>query len=207
MMRSDLDKTSVVLAGAWNHAIFSPPWVATKVLGQPGAALQANVSFLATGGTVVEISPLGRASLRLLPGRLDVRPLDPSAEALADIERIAIEVAKALPETPLAAIGINFGYTITDCRLAAVLECKDQGIFESDGFETSSVEVLRAFRKGDLILRYLTHWDATKGLVIEFNRHFDLVANAGSAVDKLKGAVAETRELVAAFEQKLEALC
>jgi hypothetical protein len=206
-MRSELDKTSVVLSGAWNHAIFSPAWVAAKVLGQPGAALNVVVSFLATGGTIVEISPLGKASLRLLPGRLDIRPLDPSAEALADIERIAIEVAKALPETPLAAIGVNFGYTVTDCKLASLLECKDQGIFEADGFEASSVEVLRDFRKGDLILRYLTHWDPAKGLVIEFNRHFDLIANAGSAVEKLKGAVAETRELVTAFEQKLEALC
>lgn len=206
-MRKELEKTSVVLSGAWNHAIFSPKWVAEKVLSQPSAPLNAVVSFLATGGTMVEISPLGKVAIRLLPGRLEVIPLEPSPEALAEMEQTAIAIARALPETPLFAIGINFGYAVADGKHTSLLECKDQSIFEDAGFATSNVQVWRDFRKGDLILRYLTHWDPAKGLSLEFNRHFDLVGNAGRAEKVLQGAVAETLELVTSFEEKVGALC
>lgn len=206
-MRKQLEKTSVVLSGAWNHAIFSPKWVAEKVLAQPSAPLNAVVSFLATGGTMVEISPLGKAAVRLLPGRLEVIPLEPSEEALAEVERTAIAIARALPETPLLAIGINFGYAVADGRHESLLKCQDQSIFEDAGFTMSNVQVWRDFRKGDLVLRYLTYWDPVNRLSIEFNRHFDLVGNAGRAEKMLEGAVAETLALVTSFEEKVEALC
>lgn len=206
-MRRELEKTSVVLSGAWNQAIFTPEWVAARILGQQEPKFHTVLALLATGGTMVEIAPLGKAALRLLPGRLEVRPLDPSDDALQDIERIAIAAAKALPETPLGAIGINFGYSMPGGNFAPLFELKDQGLFEANGFAAAQVDVWRDFRKDGLILRYLTHWDPKTGLSFEFNRHFELGANAASAVEKLNGAVAETLELVATLEQKLESLC
>lgn len=206
-MRRDLEKSSVVLSGAWNQAIFTPEWVAARILGTPEPKFQMALALLETGGTLLEIAPLGRAALRLLPGRLEVRPLDPSDEALQDIERLAIAAARALPETPIGALGINFGYSMAGGNYAPLFELKDQALFEADGFTPSQVDVWREFRKGDLVLRYLTKWDPSTGLSFEFNRHFDLRANAGSAAEKLSGVVAETLQLITPIEQKLESLC
>lgn len=105
-MRLSRERSSVVLAGAWNQAIFTPEWTAKSLFGgKPAAPV---VGMLATGGLAAQYSADG-VELQVLPGRLELRstslPIDH-----ARLERLAADCLGQLPETPVQAYGINGGF-------------------------------------------------------------------------------------------------
>ena len=96
-------EVTIVLAGAWNPAIFTPDWVHQKLF--------ADDDDLVVEVLCGEISGLRFLSegvaLVVLPGRVQVSPVQNDDESLARAERVATDLLAALPETPRQARGIN----------------------------------------------------------------------------------------------------
>lgn len=113
-MKAIGDKTTVVLAGAFNPAILQPKWVAVHGLGQP-----ENQDF-----QVEMLAPIGGAG----PARFSFDGFSYSAAfkavtlyldgaALAQCQRSVLAAAKILsqlPHTPVAGLGFNFGFLVEE---------------------------------------------------------------------------------------------
>ncbi len=94
--------------GSWNQAIFSPDWLARKVLSGKEPELQVGFSdrfllrFSTTDAVVV-----------VAPTNLRVAPLGTKASDVWDEPfRILLGLLRALPETPAHTLEINAGYEL-----------------------------------------------------------------------------------------------
>jgi hypothetical protein len=204
-MERDIAITSVVLAGPWNAPIFQAEWVHSKLLGEAGTAPDVQVSLLPTGTTVIEILPCRTVALRLVPGRLEVRPLMDHENVLGDLEDIACRVLEVLPETPVVAIGINFGSSTERFSKAPLIQFRDSTVFSSADFHQVAVDATRVYRKGNVELRVRMHSSGER-LHVEFNRNIAVSGNARAAVELLRRQVAVTHQMVCDLEQQLESL-
>jgi hypothetical protein len=110
-VRLDPERFSIVLVGAWNVSILNPEWVATVLFdGEPiGIELllgdltwrfRSAAAVLEVGEQRVQIRSAIAADAELTDGKLE------------PVERLALQLLEALPETPVRAVGINFSFRI-----------------------------------------------------------------------------------------------
>ena len=105
-MRRRPEGWHVILAGFWNRLIFTPEWVADRVFHH--AEFETYVALLPVLPIIFSDKSV---SMEVSLARLLFRPVEWAADAgLARAERMAREVLKALPETPVQAVGVNFSY-------------------------------------------------------------------------------------------------
>lgn len=105
-MTPDLDQCTVVLAGAWNRAIFTPQWVAERL-------------FRESVETLVQIEPPhvlkfqdATVTLIVAPERSQLAPRVDTDAAFSRMHEVALLLLGALPETPLGGVGVNFAFSI-----------------------------------------------------------------------------------------------
>jgi hypothetical protein len=96
-------EVTIVLAGAWNRAIFTPDWVQRKLFAGEGEVV-VEVLFGEVSG-LRYVSP--GVSLTVLAGRLQITPARVERALIDRAERVAVDLLGALPETPTQARGIN----------------------------------------------------------------------------------------------------
>lgn len=141
-MKAIGDKTTVVLAGAFNPAILVPQWVAVHGLGHP-AGQDFQVEMLApVGGT-------GQARFAFdgiaYSAGFKNFILHVDGALLAQSERAVVAVANILsqlPHTPVTGIGFNFGFMVEEpgAALLALMTTHD-GL--TDSFDGDSEVVTR----------------------------------------------------------------
>jgi hypothetical protein len=123
-VKVDLSRCSIVFLGAWNQAIFQPDWVSKRVLEGKAPGLEVlfgDAGLLMRFETATASLLVGGTQVMLSPHALD------DATLLAT-EAIAATLLQLLPETPVRAFGINFGYWLdAKGRSADELERLDQG--------------------------------------------------------------------------------
>lgn len=108
-MRPISTRSFLNVKGSWNQAIFSPEWLARRVLSGKEPELQVGFSdrFLlrfSTADAVVVVAP---TNLRVAP--LGTKASDVWVEPL----RILLGVLHVLPETPVHTVEINAGYELS----------------------------------------------------------------------------------------------
>ncbi len=143
-MRPNLEEWTIVLVGGWNPKIFSPKWVAGKLFGtkdsqtvQIEAGIGPGVQFLKYhfGGAVV------------IPrdDRLILGVATPKDEQLERIEKLACRVLELLPETPLSAVGVNFGFVEDDVPqdLSRIFDIADRKQLASTDYDVANRTELR----------------------------------------------------------------
>ncbi len=190
-VRTDLNRCSVTVVGAWNLAIFTPQWVASKLgAGQAGPVLR--MGFLPAG--VFTRFQLQSAALTLAPGSLQVQPAADNDAAWGACETVALTVMDLLPETPVQALGINVGLDLDDTpEVRAVLEVRDLRALSELGGATEAVTVSRRVRlDGHVVNVSLSRTDGV--IRLDANHHFE-VSSAHAAAETLKGTVARARTL------------
>ena len=140
---------------------FGPEWVAKKIFLSPEATPASMMSLLTTGMMMIDTIDQSRGiALRLVPGRLEVRPLNPNIDTLLSVENVALAALTALPETPISAIGINFGYIKSLESEPTVVTFSDEITLEKLGFGRHMWGTLREFRKDNVILRVQNQWNS-----------------------------------------------
>jgi hypothetical protein len=190
-VRTDLSRCSVNLAGSWNQAIFTPEWVRTRLMNAAAPPPLPNIGFLPVG--IFIRFDIERAFLVILPGQIQIGPLEDAPEAWEDCERFARLILEKLPETPVQAFGINFGFDLEEtAEVQAVMDLVDVGSLQRLGSTLELTAVVRRVRWGGHVVN-LTVAQEGKTARLDVNHHFD-VPGALAARDALQGAVRKALE-------------
>ena len=187
-----MNSTSLVLAGSWNQAIFTPPWVRTHFFDGRNLTVEASVGpdFILTFRQ--DTAPF---QLTVERSKVQVRPTDVSSDAMTAAEASTIQVLELLSVTPITGVGINFGFRgeerdrgALETLLAHELPHLDQLGYSQSSFSLTRT-LMEATNQQDSPdrLNFTLVGDATKCSAL-FNYHFP-VENAEEAVGKLRGQV------------------
>ena len=138
---------TIVIVGAWNLAIFTPEWVRTNVLREedyPEVKLMYPLNVLHS----LRFST-GKFDFCIAENRFMFTLTEKSDRAEKDMIGIVTTICQKLSHTPVTAMGINFVFE-TDKEVAAVNAMPDtSGLVKSIGFEQSSVEIVRSYKRSD----------------------------------------------------------
>lgn len=204
------DAWTVVLAGSWNPRIFSPPWMMSTLFNQSeDTKFELDVTL---GGSSLKFRYAGivviPTSSRLIVG------VDSNAEkadwvnSLVMVQSVSIGALKALPHTPMTAVGINFGFDSQIIPKAAM------DLFEAVG-KTSPIddlgkaviisEVIQTLRWGEngrVNLKMSRDVETGQfGLRINFHFNAGKTSDAISALNKgVPSFLTEAKKLVSRLE-------
>ena len=107
-MRLDLQAPIIVMVGAWNPAIFAPPWIARNLFGipegEPIRVAQAVVDEKPPK-TRLYIQDIG---ITAMSQRVELTLNSFTPDVLERTEHVACNLLGVLPHTPLGPLGINF---------------------------------------------------------------------------------------------------
>lgn len=110
-MKLDLRRPTLVLAGAWNPAIFEPAWIVRHVFGMPpGVEVTMNVAQMIDEGEPKLVIYIKNVGFSVSPTRLQVFAVDAGQSAFDAIESVTAKIVELLPHTPITAFGINFRF-------------------------------------------------------------------------------------------------
>lgn len=175
-MRLSLERTTVVLLGAWNQAIFTPEWVA-RTLFPDEDEVSTMVGMLSTGSLATQFSG-GGVQLQVVPGRLEFRflafPID-----CARIEKLARDCLDRLPQTPVQAFGMNAGFDVDSpsenlLRLTSLDDEQQLSMFGT----LSKRAVLRELRRDDNTKLRVRLTRSDEGFQLNLNLHKQVDADA-----------------------------
>lgn len=126
---------NVVIPGAWNPAILTPPWISEHLFGKPhGTVLDVKIAL--APGAVPQVSGDG-ITVDPSGGSLMIAAENPSKGSLAAAARIGMKALTRLPETPIGAAGINIRYSFEDAPntiLEGLKSSVDDGLSDSDRY-------------------------------------------------------------------------
>lgn len=108
MMILDLGLPTVVVAGAFNPAIFSPSWVANVLYEIPEGQNVEGVMLVDESELQPDRPYISKVAVTAQPERLNIFIDEIDGETVGLAEQILARTARALPHTPVAGIGINF---------------------------------------------------------------------------------------------------
>lgn len=114
-MKLDLRNATLVFLGAWNPAIFQPPWIAKYLHEKPeGERVEGSeVTVLSPSGPkrIFFIDDIG---LSALSDRIEIFLNADNDDARGRAESVAIRLLSVLPHTPLGGFGVNYHYIEPD---------------------------------------------------------------------------------------------
>ncbi|MBF0473710.1 MAG: hypothetical protein HQK93_08265 [Nitrospirae bacterium] len=145
------DRTSLVIAGAWNIAILNPRWFLTEIFAQnnPNDKIQVQFGFGNNEQNSIKFT-IDEITITVTPSRLMFSPNSIDCEnnsKYEQIEKAACEIIKKLPFTPITAIGYNISYD---------LENDSFEFIEENQFERCQ-EFYRNKIKSDVISQEIKH--------------------------------------------------
>ena len=101
------DKWTIVIVGGWNPAIFNTPWLKKNLFNDPEiiieVGLEPGLPRRITGDKVLIIPT---------DSRIIFAPVDLNDENILRVEQVAIKTLELLNQTPINAVGVNFGYKV-----------------------------------------------------------------------------------------------
>jgi hypothetical protein len=187
-------ETSLVVAGAWNPAILTPPWVLKHGLGrQLGEGEQIQVFMPAGSGLVYEFPRyvLPELTYMVRPDTLVLSPSESTEGSFAILENAAAAMLETLSHTPVTGIGHNFEFRETEPEAdqLAVFTISRQDVTDAmpAGWDAAATSLTSSFRKqdGSVIANITRRFDA--GTVsAKFNFHHPLTTTE-AALQVLRG--------------------
>jgi hypothetical protein len=169
-----LDRCSIVIVGAWNLAIFRQDWVGKRLFPDEP---QFEFGFsLAAGAGAVMFYKMSNVMLVASAGKIEFKPLKNEDAAFNAVEESAKTVLKHLPETPVEACGINFGFDATDASLGPqVVALGDTGALSKAQASVLSTRITHAIEyAGGRFNFTVEHETGKPALRIDFNHHFSV---------------------------------
>ncbi len=178
---------NIVLAGFWNRSIFLPVWAFPRLFPQfaePGHEVQTEVALLSALPLIYRDS---QVAMEISGARLAFQPQVLNDECLLRCEAMARSMLLALPETPVQAVGINFGFRedLAAGQMGALFTGFDDTELGQQGWEISERKLVRRLVHGDDTL-ILTLTQGREGIDFDFNFNTEAVANrpANRAVEE-----------------------
>ncbi len=187
------DGWNVVLAGFWNRSIFLPEWALPRLFPRhdvPGSEVTTEVALLPALPLIYRDT---QVAMEISGGRLAFRPQVINDECLLRCEAMARSMLVALPETPIHAIGINFGFReqLPPGHVVAMLNDVDDTELGQQGWTIDERKLIRELRRGEDVLSLATTFG---GDAADFDFNFHSEAGVGANAAALR-AVEEGRIL------------
>jgi hypothetical protein len=162
---------NVIIAGAWNRAIFTPEWIAKNIFRvESNVAVNIDVplNFLAPFRV-----RYGDIAVLVSSSMLEVAPDSCSYELLDKARECARYAIEELPRTPITAAGFNFRYRCTELSLdfIEISECKIDKIFSDGGFEIIGRQIRRSLKCGDGVINVEFRFDQPESAILGLNFH------------------------------------
>lgn len=179
------DGWNVVLAGFWNRSIFLPEWAFPRLFPrhtQPGGEVQTEVALLQALPLIYRDA---QVAMEISGGRLVFRPQVLNNECLLRCEVMARAMLLALPETPVHAVGINFGFRedLPPGHVVAMLNDVDDAELSQQGWTIGERKLIRKLTHGDDLLGLGITFGG-QAFDFDFNFHTEAGANVLQAVEE-----------------------
>lgn len=166
----DLRQPVLVIAGGFNPAIFSPPWMARNLFGIPEGEEVEVTSVLdvaeQTGRHYIQ-----NIGLVVQPQRLAIYLDEMDEEVIGRAQAVFASIAETLPHTPIAAFGVNFLFE----QLAVIAEVVD-ALMPRDGVEglgqVNTTEIASNVSIGDRDQLNVTRRLTGGNISVSFNFHY-----------------------------------
>ena len=172
-------ETSLVVAGAWNAAILTPPWVLQHGFQKPPQdQVQVQVFLPAAAGLVFELPrySLEGVTYSVRPDSLVLAPNSSDNDGLQKVETTVANIVDVLAHTPITGIGHNFEFRDAEAELAhgAVFSESRQDLADvmPDGWQATTAEIVSSFKKADetVHVNIRRQWDG-RIVSVKFNFH------------------------------------
>lgn len=179
-MRLLPEKTTLVIAGAFNPAILSPAWIAKNVLGLDEDH-PVQVELFTSVGSPAHPLPV-RYSFAGITYSASAQRLAFGFEGLdangaVKVIRTVRKIFELLPHTPVTAVGFNFGFSDTQlsAKLATLLSSE---VSLLDGLDDQGASIVmqswgNGIRIGDELVSVACKFDSAE-LTVDINAHRDV---------------------------------
>ncbi len=191
-MKISPDRCTVVIAGAWNVAIFNPGFVAKNIFG--GQEAPQPEMIIGPEGTSGQYTG-SQFTFGVQKSKIIWRPLSTEPEVLQRVEGAAGGLLEVLSATPIVGIGFNYGFDVDEPteRLQRVLDLSDMAVIEESGEVSSLVMIKRSFSGDRVRINFSITCEANGPVKLDFNFHRE-VADAIDAKGCLLGSVTKYRD-------------
>jgi hypothetical protein len=172
MLKLDLRRPILVIAGAWNPAIFHPVWVARHLLGYPeGDTIRA--TLVQTGPPLHTTTYLDGIGYSASAQRFELALAHQDPEGFARAARCVQNLVGTLPHTPVNACGINFNFVDDDPGPEVLdLLVSNDGIDQH--FVITTQEFLATINLEDGCELHFKRIPTPEQVAFDFNYHYSL---------------------------------
>jgi len=193
-----LDAWTIVLLGQWNARLLSPDWVSQKLFLEPN--IQVEIVII-NGEPIIRYST-DKITLQPSDNRVVLGLKDNSNVCLDKMEQAAKLLLGMLPQTPLAGIGINFGFQVRSTpeyapiALPTLFKLLDLENLTSYGCNISQTDIQRTLNLHDVIMNFRCSMLPDSIIEMHLNFHNDVIS-AETALQKLgeEGQVRRYRDI------------
>jgi hypothetical protein len=196
-MKAKPDKWTVVVAGSWNVRVFSPDWIGKNLTEERPISVEVSLSqpanlmrFIVGGLTIVPVED-----------RLIVGVQDPTIALMAKAEAVALKAVKLLPHTPIAAVGLNFGFEDEALneklsRLFRIADMGDLSDFDCDIKQTTIARTLTVHGETLNVNHTASHGDGRVEVHLNFHQE---ITSTEAATQVLQGRAKKCYDLAIRF--------
>jgi hypothetical protein len=172
---------TIVVVGHWNRMIFTPHWVGRKIF-----EVEHIQTLISPNLSAPVIYRNDDVALSIRSGRVVVEVTRFADDSVQTAETMMCKVLSELSQTPVSAIGINFGFIIDEqnARLLDLFRFSDEADIP---WNTEMKKITREFVKDDVILN-LSFSLADQNLEIDANFHKN-VKDATEALHAIRGNI------------------
>lgn len=182
----DLDRWSLVVAGTWNLAIFSPAWVRTHVL--PNLKEADFEIAITRDGTQLRRFRTAELRMTVFSSKVELHPLAETPEVLAALEVAAVKLLERLRDTPVTAFGVNFGFDADDALLGEALSSRYDDPIAALGYGVETRVMRRQLRLKAGLVNLTFSRDGSLPVRIDLNHHF-VVRDVEDTISQITGSV------------------
>jgi hypothetical protein len=192
-MTNRRDGWNIVLAGFWNRSIFLPEWVFPRLFPKHELPENTVITELALLPALPLIYRDPQVAMEISSGLLAFKPQVLDNDCLLRCEHMAREMLERLPETPVHAVGINFGFreNLPSKHVGAMFRDIDDAELERQSWAIGERKLSRTLTQSDDTLNLTL---TSGGEVVDFDFNFHTVAGP-AANAAAKRAVEEGRVL------------
>lgn len=187
-MQTKPSSFSIVLAGKWNPAIITPPWILANLLeDNQQIEIEFSLSF-----DIPSRFKINNITISPSIDRIILVSNDGSDESLELIELIAIKLCNILSHTPLVAVGINFSFieTLNKELLLPLFTFSDANKLDDNNWEVSNQSIKRTLKKETYNINLTINMDNETNFSFDFNHHY-IAINSDQVSACLLGKVIE----------------
>jgi hypothetical protein len=172
-------ETSLVVAGAWNAAILTPPWVLRHAFHKPPEDQTLVQVFLPAAAGLIFEPPryvLEGITYSVRPDALVFAPNSCDEDSLRKVETASANIVEVLVHTPVTGIGHNFEFRDTEPAPAngAVFSQSRQDLADAmpEGWQATTAVVASSFKNANetVHVNIQRQWDAAV-VSVKFNFH------------------------------------